>query len=176
MVYAFNISSCYISKEGRCFCIYQEEHYIRKLSPNIPGEILISYLFGTSSKIPVVAGRYHGLKTNPAAWAGTIMYVAVDVQVSRHWPVKLPVLRCSWYAGSEHAVKTFSSSTKPAIASRHLTRGFFCIHAHAEWFNVHLNNLHGWKLRRSTWICFFIHGNSLIQKILLNLILNIIYR
>lgn len=40
------------------------------------------------------SSRYFAVKTNLAAWAGTIMNVAADVQVGRHWSVELPVLWC----------------------------------------------------------------------------------
>lgn len=39
------------------------------------------------------SGRYLAVKTNLAAWAGTIMNVAADVQVSEHFSVELPVSR-----------------------------------------------------------------------------------
>lgn len=39
-------------------------------------------------------GRYLGVKTNLAAWAGTIMNVAAEVQVGKHLSVELPILWC----------------------------------------------------------------------------------
>lgn len=57
---------------------------------------------------PQTSSRYVAVKTNLAAWAGTIMNVAADVQVSEHFSVELPVLWCPWYVGSKHAVKTFT--------------------------------------------------------------------
>lgn len=37
--------------------------------------------------------HYLVIKTNLAAWAGSVMNMAVDAQVSRHISIELPVLR-----------------------------------------------------------------------------------
>lgn len=82
-------------------------------------------------------GRYLGLKTNLAAWAGTIMNVAADVQVGRHWSVELPVLWCPWYVGDRHAVKTFTLQPEARYwLSKPGAGHFFGAHAHVGWFNV----------------------------------------
>lgn len=86
------------------------------------------------------SGRYLGVKTNLAAWAGTIMNVAADVQVGRHWSVELPVLWCPWYVSSEHAVKTFTVQPEARYwLSKPGSGHFFGVHAHVGWFNVKWN-------------------------------------
>ena len=85
-------------------------------------------------------GRYLGVKTNLAAWAGTIMNVAADVQVSEHFSVELPVLWCPWYVGSEHAIKTFTIQPEARYWLAKPGKGhFFGVHAHVGWFNVRWN-------------------------------------
>ncbi|WP_234347526.1 DUF3575 domain-containing protein [Parabacteroides bouchesdurhonensis] len=85
-------------------------------------------------------GRYLGVKTNLAAWAGTIMNVAVDVQVGRHWSVELPVLWCPWYISDNHAIKTFTIQPEARYWLRRPGAGhFFGVHAHVGWFNVRWN-------------------------------------
>lgn len=86
------------------------------------------------------SGRYLAVKTNLAAWAGTIMNLAADVQVSEHFSVELPVLWCPWYVGSKHAVKTFTIQpearywlSKPGVGH------FFGVHAHVGWYSVKWN-------------------------------------
>lgn len=84
--------------------------------------------------------RYLAVKTNLAAWAGTIMNVAADVQVARHWSVELPVLWCPWYVSSEHAVKTFTIQPEARYWLSKPGKGhFFGVHAHVGWFNVKWN-------------------------------------
>ncbi|WP_099463624.1 DUF3575 domain-containing protein [Parabacteroides provencensis] len=86
------------------------------------------------------SGRYLAVKTNLAAWAGTIMNLAADVQVSEHFSVELPVLWCPWYVGSKHAVKTFTIQPEARYwLSRPGTGHFFGVHAHVGWFNVKWN-------------------------------------
>ena len=89
---------------------------------------------------PSSSGRYLGVKTNIAAWAGTILNIAADVQVSEHISVELPILWCPWHIGSKHAVKTFAIQpearywlSKPGMGH------FFGVHAHVGWFNVKWN-------------------------------------
>ena len=85
-------------------------------------------------------GRYLGVKTNLAAWAGTIMNVAVDVEVGRHWSVELPVLWCPWHVSSEHAIKTFTVQPEARYwLSKPGAGHFFGVHAHVGWFNVKWN-------------------------------------
>ena len=75
---------------------------------------------------PQTSSRYVAVKTNLAAWAGTIMNLAADVQVSEHFSVELPVLWCPWYVGSKHAVKTFTiqpEARRGAFPRRSCTRG-----------------------------------------------------
>lgn len=85
-------------------------------------------------------GRYLGVKTNLAAWAGTILNAAVDVQVGKHFSVELPVLWCPWYAGDKHAVKTFTLQPEARYWLRRPGKGhFFGVHAHVGWFNVRWN-------------------------------------
>lgn len=86
------------------------------------------------------SGRYLGVKTNIAAWAGTIMNVAADVQVSEHISVELPILWCPWHISSKHAVKTFTIQpearywlSKPGVGH------FFGVHAHVGWYSVKWN-------------------------------------
>ena len=86
------------------------------------------------------SGRYLGVKTNIAAWAGTIMNVAADVQVSEHISVELPILWCPWHISSKHAVKTFTIKpearywlSKPGVGH------FFGVHAHVGWYSVKWN-------------------------------------
>ena len=84
--------------------------------------------------------RYLAVKTNLAAWAGTIMNVAADVQVGRHWSVELPILWCPWHISSKHAVKTFTIQPE---ARYWLTRPgeghFFGVHAHVGRYSVKWN-------------------------------------
>ena len=85
----------------------------------------------------VSEGRYVALKTNLAAWAGTIMNIAAEVQVGKHVSVELPVLWCPWHIGSKHAVKTFTVQPEVRYWLRQPGGGhFFGVHAHAGWFNV----------------------------------------
>ena len=85
-------------------------------------------------------GRYLAVKTNLAAWAGTIMNVAADVEVGRHWSVELPVLWCPWYVSSEHAIKTFTLQPEARYWLAKPGKGhFFGVHAHVGWFNVRWN-------------------------------------
>lgn len=84
--------------------------------------------------------RYLGVKTNLAAWAGTIMNVAADVQVGRHWSVELPVLWCPWYVSDKHAVKTFTIQPEGRYWLSKPGEGhFFGVHAHVGWFSVKWN-------------------------------------
>ena len=85
-------------------------------------------------------GRYLAVKTNLAAWAGTILNVAADVQVGRHWSVELPVLWCPWYVSSKHAVKTFAIQPEGRYWLSKPGEGhFFGVHAHMGWFSVKWN-------------------------------------
>ena len=96
-------------------------------------------LTGSVTKAPP-SGRYLGVKTNLAAWAGTILNIAADVQVGKHVSVELPVLWCPWFIGSKHAVKTFT--VQPEARYWLATPGeghFFGVHAHVGWFNVRWN-------------------------------------
>lgn len=86
------------------------------------------------------SGRYLGVKTNIAAWAGTIMNIAADVQVSEHLSVELPILWCPWHIGSKHAVKTFTIQPEARYWLSKPGKGhFFGVHAHVGWFNVKWN-------------------------------------
>lgn len=86
------------------------------------------------------SGRYLGIKTNIAAWVGTIMNVAADVQVSEHFSVELPVLWCPWHISSKHAVKTFILQPEARYWLSKPGEGhFFGVHAHMGWFNVKWN-------------------------------------
>lgn len=91
-----------------------------------------------SEKTP--QGRYLGIKTNLAAWAGTIMNLAADVQVARHLSVELPILWCPWYVSDKHAVKTFTIQPEARYWLSKPGKGhFFGVHAHVGWFNVKWN-------------------------------------
>lgn len=81
--------------------------------------------------------RYVAVKTNLAAWAGTIMNIAAEVQVGKHVSVELPVLWCPWHITDRHAVKTFTLQPEARWwLSRPGTGHFFGVHAHVGWFNV----------------------------------------
>ena len=83
------------------------------------------------------APRYMAVKTNLAAWAGTILNLAADVQVSKHVSVELPILWCPWFIGSQHAVKTFTVQPEARYWLSKPGEGhFFGVHAHVGWFNV----------------------------------------
>ena len=89
---------------------------------------------------PSSSGRYLGVKTNIAAWVGTIMNVAADVQVSEHFSVELPVLWCPWHISSKHAIKTFILQPEARYwLAKPGTGHFFGVHAHVGWFNVKWN-------------------------------------
>lgn len=93
-----------------------------------------------SVSAPQTSSRYVAVKTNLAAWAGTIMNLAVDVQVSEHFSVELPVLWCPWYVSSEHAIKTFTVQPEARYWLSKPDKGhFFGVHAHVGWFNVKWN-------------------------------------
>lgn len=86
------------------------------------------------------SSRYVAVKTNLAAWAGTIMNLAADVQVSEHFSVELPVLWCPWHVSSKHAVKTFTIQPEGRYWLARPGEGhFFGVHAHIGWFNVKWN-------------------------------------
>ena len=86
------------------------------------------------------SGSYLAVKTNLAAWAGTIMNIAADVQVGKHVSVELPVLWCPWYVGSKHAVKTFAIQPEGRYWLSKPGEGhFFGVHAHVGWFSVKWN-------------------------------------
>lgn len=85
--------------------------------------------------------RYFSLKTNLAAWAGTILNVAADLQVGPHLSLELPLLWCPWYAGSRHAVRTFTLQPEARYWLSKPGMGHFIgIHAHISWFNVKWND------------------------------------
>lgn len=93
-----------------------------------------------SVSAPQTSSRYLAVKTNLAAWAGTIMNLAADVQVSEHFSVELPVLWCPWYVSSEHAIKTFTVQPEARYWLSKPGKGhFFGVHAHVGWFNVKWN-------------------------------------
>lgn len=85
--------------------------------------------------------RYVALKTNLAAWAGTIMNVAVDVQVGKHVSLELPLLWCPWHVSDRHAVRTFTIQPEVRYWLSKPGKGhFFGLHAHVGWFNVKWND------------------------------------
>lgn len=93
-----------------------------------------------SVSAPQTSSRYVAVKTNLAAWAGTIMNLAADVQVSEHFSVELPVLWCPWHVSSKHAVKTFTIQPEGRYWLTRPGKGhFFGVHAHIGWFNVKWN-------------------------------------
>ena len=94
----------------------------------------------TTETAPSSSGRYLGVKTNIAAWAGTIMNVAADVQVSKHVSVELPLLWCPWYVSNKHAIKTFTLQPEARYWLSKPGEGhFFGAHVHVGWFNVKWN-------------------------------------
>ena len=93
-----------------------------------------------SVSAPQTSSRYVAVKTNLTAWAGTIMNLAADVQVSEHFSVELPVLWCPWYVSDKHAVKTFTIQPEGRYWLARPGKGhFFGVHAHIGWFNVKWN-------------------------------------
>lgn len=93
-----------------------------------------------SVSAPQTSSRYVAVKTNLAAWAGTIMNLAADVQVSEHFSVELPVLWCPWYVSDKNAVKTFTIQPEARYWLSKPGKGhFFGVHAHVGWFNVKWN-------------------------------------
>ena len=93
-----------------------------------------------SVSAPQTSSRYVAVKTNLAAWAGTIMNLAADVQVSEHFSVELPVLWCPWHVSSKHAVKTLTIQPEGRYWLARPGKGhFFGVHAHIGWFNVKWN-------------------------------------
>lgn len=89
---------------------------------------------------PQTSSRYVAVKTNLAAWAGTIMSLAADVQVSEHFSVELPVLWCPWYVGSKHAVKTFTIQPEARYWLSKPGEGHFLgVHAHVGRYSVKWN-------------------------------------
>ncbi|MCM0237040.1 DUF3575 domain-containing protein [Bacteroides fragilis] len=93
-----------------------------------------------SVSVSQTSSRYVAVKTNLAAWAGTIMNLAADVQVSEHISVELPVLWCPWYVSDKHAVKTFILQPEGRYWLARPGEGhFFGVHAHVGWFNVKWN-------------------------------------
>lgn len=87
--------------------------------------------------VPSSSGRYLGVKTNIAAWAGTIMNIAADVQVSEHFSVELPILWCPWYVSDKHAIKTFTIQPEARYWLAKPGKGhFFGVHAHVGWYSV----------------------------------------
>ena len=93
-----------------------------------------------SVSAPQTSSRYVAVKTNLAAWAGTILNLAADVQVSEHISVELPVLWCPWYVSDKHAVKTFTIQPEGRYWLARPGEGhFFGVHAHIGWFNVKWN-------------------------------------
>lgn len=90
----------------------------------------------TASSFP----RYLAVKTNLAAWAGTIMNLAADVQVSEHFSVELPVLWCPWYVSDKHTVKTFTIQPEARYWLSKPGEGHFLgVHAHVGWYSVKWN-------------------------------------
>lgn len=86
------------------------------------------------------SGRYVGVKTNVAAWTGTLMNVAADVQVGKHLSVELPLLWCPWHISSRHAIKTFTIQPEARYwLSAPGTGHFLGVHAHVGWFNMKWN-------------------------------------
>ncbi|WP_229120077.1 DUF3575 domain-containing protein [Bacteroides uniformis] len=93
-----------------------------------------------SVSVSQTSSRYVAVKTNLAAWAGTILNLAADVQVSEHISVELPVLWCPWYVSDKHAVKTFTIQPEGRYWLARPGEGhFFGVHAHIGWFNVKWN-------------------------------------
>lgn len=94
-----------------------------------------------SVSAPQTSSRYVAVKTNLAAWAGTIMNLAADVQVSEHISVELPVLWCPWYVGSKHAVKTFTIQPEARYWLSKPGEGHFLgVHAHVGRYSVKWNH------------------------------------
>ena len=82
-------------------------------------------------------GRYFALKTNIAAWVGTIMNVAAEVQVANRVSIELPMLWCPWKISESQSVKIFAVQPEVRRWLAQPAEGhFFGIHAHVGWYNV----------------------------------------
>ncbi|GHT29800.1 hypothetical protein AGMMS49574_07570 [Bacteroidia bacterium] len=85
--------------------------------------------------------RYLAVKTNVAAWAGTVMNAAVDVQVSNRLSVELPVLWSPWKISDSRSIKTLAF--QPELRWWLMQPGeghFFGLHTHIVWYNVQWKN------------------------------------
>ncbi len=74
---------------------------------------------------PQTSSRYLAVKTNLAAWAGMIMNLAADVQVSEHFSVELPVLWCPWYVGEQTRRKDVYHPARSPLLAIEARRGAF---------------------------------------------------
>ena len=85
--------------------------------------------------------RYLSLKTNLAAWAGTIMNVSADIQTGKHFSLELPLLWCPWHISDQHSVRTFTFQPEARYWLSKPGQGhFFGLHAHVGWFNAKWND------------------------------------
>lgn len=92
---------------------------------------------GAFAQTPTDTSRYVALKTNVAGWAGTMLNIAADVQVSRHVSLELPVVWCPWHIGNRRSARAFALQPEARWWLSMPGEGhFFGVHAHAAWYNV----------------------------------------
>lgn len=90
---------------------------------------------------PLPVERYLSLKTNLAAWAGTIMNVSADIQTGKHLSLELPLLWCPWHISDQHSVRIFTFQPELRYWLSKPGQGhFFGLHAHVGWFNAKWND------------------------------------
>lgn len=81
--------------------------------------------------------RYIALKTNLAAWVGTVLNASFEAQVGSRFSIDFPVMWCPWHIGDRRSVRTFALQPEARYwLSRPGEGHFFGLHAHAAWFNV----------------------------------------
>lgn len=121
-------------------CLYGAASLVLLLLLLLPAGVRAQNGDRASVKATPSSGRYLAVKTNLAAWAGTIINIAADVQVAKHVSIELPVLWCPWQVSDKHAVKTFTIQPEARYWLARPGGGhFFGVHAHAGWFNVRWN-------------------------------------
>lgn len=88
-----------------------------------------------------IAQRYIAAKTNIAYHAALVNNLAVEVQVSKHLSVELPIIWSSSEFNDKHALRAFAVQPEVRWWMSEAGRGhFFGLHAHVAWFNVKWDN------------------------------------
>ncbi|WP_291530655.1 DUF3575 domain-containing protein [Bacteroides sp. UBA939] len=89
----------------------------------------------------ITASRYIAIKTNLAAWAGTMLNAAIDIQAGKHISVELPVIWCPWHIGDSRSVRMLAFQPEARWWLSQLGQGhFFGVHASLAWYNVKWKN------------------------------------